>query len=131
MQNVVHMISSVETNPTHTQISIIRRFWKKLRDFSLPFEIIPRLNALFTPFYMQNVVHMISSVEASPGHTQIAIIRLFERKLGDISFPFVIFRRLNATFTPFYMQNVVRMISIVETSPETRKSQSVVDFDED
>ena len=80
---------------------------------------------------MQNVVHMISSVETSPGHMQIAIIRLFERKLGDISFPFVIFRRLNATFTPFYMQNVVHMISIVETSPETRKSQSFVDFDED
>ena len=65
-----------------------------------------------------------------PRNSQIAIIRLFERKLGDISFPFVIFRRLNATFTPFYMQNVVHAISSIEKSPETRISQSFVDFDE-
>ena len=66
-----------------------------------------------------------------PRNTQIAIIRRFQRKLGDISFPFVIFRRLNALFTPFYIQNVMHMISSVETSPETQKSQSFVDFDED
>ena len=50
----------------HTQIAIIRRFWKRLRDIFIPFEIIPRLNALFTPFYMQTVVHAISSVETRP-----------------------------------------------------------------
>ena len=52
--------------PRHTQIAIFRRFWKKLRDMSIPFEIIPRLNALFTPFYMQNVVHTFSSTEKRP-----------------------------------------------------------------
>ena len=66
-----------------------------------------------------------------PRTSQIAIIRWFQRKLGDISFSFVIFRRLNATFTPFYMQNVVYAFSSVETRPHTRKSQSFVDFDED
>ena len=66
-----------------------------------------------------------------PRNTQIAIIRRFQRKLGDISFPFAIFRSLNALFTPFYMQSVVHMISSAETGQETRKSQSFVDFDED
>ena len=52
--------------PTQTQIAIIRRLWKKLRDISIPFEIIPRSDNLFNPFYMQNVVHVFFSVEASP-----------------------------------------------------------------
>ena len=52
--------------PRHTEIAIIRRFLSKLRDIFIPFEIIPRLNALFTPFYMQTVVHAFSSVEARP-----------------------------------------------------------------
>ena len=65
-----------------------------------------------------------------PRNSQIALIRLFERKLGDISFPFVIFRRFKALFTPYYMQNVMHMISSVESSPETRKSQSFVDFED-
>ena len=65
-----------------------------------------------------------------PTHTQIAIIRRFQRILGDISFPFVIFRRLDATFTALYVQNVVHMISSIAIGPETRKSQSFVDFEE-
>ena len=39
--------------------------------------------------------------------TQIAINRRFCRKLSDISFPFMIFRRLNAPFTALCVQNVV------------------------
>ena len=66
-----------------------------------------------------------------PTHTQIAIIRRFQRKLGDISFPFVIFQRLSAIFTALCVQNVMHMISIVETCPETRKSQSFDESDED
>ena len=42
-----------------------------------------------------------------------------------------IFRRLNAIFSALRVQNVVHSFSNVETSPETRKSQSFVDFDED
>ena len=38
------------------------------------------------------------------GNTQIAIIRRFWRRLSVISIPFLIFRRLYALFTPFYMQ---------------------------
>ena len=52
--------------PRNTQIATIRRFWRRLRDVTLPFEVIPRLNALFTPFYKQNVVHSISNVETIP-----------------------------------------------------------------
>ena len=66
MQNVVHAFYSVETSP-HTRISqSFVDFEKKLRDISIPFEIIPRLNALFTPFYMQNAVLAFSSVETCP-----------------------------------------------------------------
>ena len=63
--------------PRNSQIAIIRLFERKLGDISFAFVIFRRLNATFTPFYMHNVVHMISSVEKSPGHTQIAIIRRF------------------------------------------------------
>ena len=66
----------------------------------------------------------------APRGTQIAIIRRFCRKLCVISLPFKIFRRLNANFTPFCMQNVVHTFASVKTNPETRKSLSFVDFDD-
>ena len=167
--------------PTHTQIAIIRRFWRRLIVISFPFEIFRGFDAIFTALCVQNVVHKISIVETSPGHTQIAIIRRIWRRLVVISIPpeivsmftlsfhsilhaersaydfhrrnkpthtqiviirrfwgrlivisipFEIFPRLHSLFTPFYMQNVMHMISRVETSPETRKSQSFVDFDD-
>ena len=65
------------------------------------------------------------------GNTQIAIIRRFWRRLSVIFLPFVLFRRLNAIFTALLVQNVVHAPSSVETIPETRKSQLIVDFDED
>ena len=52
--------------PSNMQIAIIRRFWRRLRDFTLPFEVIPRSNAIFTPFYFEIVVHAFSSVETNP-----------------------------------------------------------------
>ena len=163
-----------QNTPRHAQIAIIRRFWKELRDISIPFEIIPRLNALFTPFYMQNVVHAFSSDETSPDnrnhspiltkikrnfypvcdistlkryvhcimraessarvfqrrnrprHAQIAIIRRFWKKLRDISIPFEIIPRLNALFTPFYIQKVVHAFSSDETSPDTRNHSPIL-----
>ena len=64
-----------------------------------------------------------------PRHMQIAIIRRFCPNLCVIPLPFNIFRRLNALFTALCVQNVVHALSTVETSPDTSKSQSFVDSD--
>ena len=64
-----------------------------------------------------------------PRHLQIANIRRFCPNLCVILLPIVIFRRLNALFTALCVQIVVHAISSVETSPDTRKSQSLVDSD--
>ena len=66
---------------------------------------------------------------SEPRHTKIAIIHRFWRQLCVISLPFEIFRRINAIFTALCVQIVVHAISSVETSPDTRKSQSFVDSD--
>lgn len=52
------------------------------------------------------------------------------RKLGVISFPFGIFRRLNVAFSPFYTPNVVHSSFSIETSPAARRTQPSVDYDE-
>ena len=62
-------------------------------------------------------------------HTKIAIFHRFWRQLFVISLPFEIFRILNAIFTALCVPNVVHALSSVETSPDTRKSQSFVDSD--
>jgi hypothetical protein len=49
-------------------------------------------------------------------------------KKTAISFLIEIFRRLNAHFINFYMQNVVHTALCVGTSPAVRKSQAFVDF---
>ena len=58
-----------------------------------------------------------------PRNSRIGIIRRFWRKLCDIIIPFEIFRRLNALFNALCVQNVVRVLHVVETSPDTRKLQ--------
>ena len=63
-----------------------------------------------------------------PTYTKISITRRFCRKLSDISFPFMIFRRLNALCTALCVQNVVHSFFVVGTSPDTRKLQYFVDF---
>jgi hypothetical protein len=45
-----------------------------------------------------------------------------------ISFPIEMFRRLNAQSTPSYAPNAVQADFSVETSPATRKTQSILDF---
>ena len=80
---------------------------------------------------MQNVVHEFSSAETSPDTRKSQSFVDFQKKLRDISMPFEIISHLNAFFTPFYMENVVHAFSSVEINPDTRKSQSFVDFDED
>ena len=44
--------------------------------------------------------------------------------------PFQIFRRLNALFTAICLWNAVHAVSSVETIPDTHKSHSFADFDE-
>ena len=65
-----------------------------------------------------------------PRHMQIAIVRRFRRKLCVISLLFEIFRRFKALFNEICVQNVVRVSYVVETSPDTGKTHSFVDFDE-
>ena len=67
---------------------------------------------------------------SKPRHTQIAIIRRFWRKLSVISLPFEISRRLNGAFSVSYVLYVVHAVSSGETCPNSRKSQSLDDFDE-
>ena len=63
-----------------------------------------------------------------PRHKRIAIIRRFCPNLCVIPLPVEIFRRLNTLFTALCVQIVVHAFSIVETRPDTRKSQSFVDL---
>ena len=65
-----------------------------------------------------------------PRYTQIVIICRFCRKLSVISLPFQIFRCLNALFTALCLWNAVHAVSSVETIPDTHKSHSLADFDE-
>ena len=58
-----------------------------------------------------------------PRYRQNAFIRRFFRKLCDISLPFKIFRRLNALFNALCVQNVVRVLYVVETSTDAHKSR--------
>ena len=114
--------------PTHKQIAIIRRFCSNLCVISLPIEIFRRLNALFTTLCVQNVVFDCSAV-SKQAHTQensnhSSILSKFMRYFSPIE----IFRRLNDLFTALCVQIVVHAISGVETSPDTSKSQSFVDF---
>ena len=78
--------------PRHTQIANIRRFCPILFVISPAFEIFLRLNAPFTAFYMQNVVHACSAASndththANRNHSSILtkIMRYFS-PVYDIS----------------------------------------------
>ena len=111
-------------NRNHSSIlTIIKRYFFPVCDIStitLSFHSILHAERSAYDFQRRN----------KPRNTQIAVIHRFWRQLSVISFPFEIFRYLHSLFTPFYMQNVVHMISSAETSPETRKSPSFVDFND-
>ena len=96
-----------QKKPRNSKIPIIRRFWRKLCVISLSFIIFRRLNAHFTPFYMQNAVHTFSSAETSP-ETQ-------NRN-----------RNLEALCTPCYIQNVVHAFCSIESIAETRHHSSIL-----
>ena len=101
-----------------------------MRYFSPILDIATIKRPLHTILRAERSAH-VSQRRNKPRTSKIAIIRRFCRKLSVISIPFKIFRHFKTVFTPFYMQNVVHALSSVETSPETQKSQSFVDFDED
>ena len=114
--------------PRHKQSAIIRRFSPNLCVISLSIETFRRLNALLTALCVQNVVHDCSAAskqaqsQANRNHSSIC------PNLCVIDLPIEIFRRLNVPFTALCVQNVVHAFSSAETSPDTSKSQSFVDF---
>ena len=105
--------------------------------------ILTKIKRCFSPVWdistFKRSVHCIMRAECSarvfqrrnkPRYTQIIIICRFCRKLSVISLPFQIFKRFNALFSALCLWNAVHVFSSVEVSPDTRKSQSFADFDE-
>ena len=114
--------------PRNTQIATIRRFCRKIIEISLPLKIFRRLNAHFVALCVRNVVHAISSVGTSPdARKSQSFFDFFENYALFLS-RLRYLRRLNAGFIALYVRNMEHAISRFETCPETRKSQSFVDF---
>ena len=67
-------------------------------------------------------MHASFIVETGPTARKMQPFALFWRKLSALSLQVAIFRRLNAIFIAFYMQNVVHEVFSVETSTAARKS---------
>ena len=127
MPNVVHAFSSVETSPDSSKsqsfVDFVQIYTLFLSDrdissFKRSFHCIMRADCSARDLQRRN----------KPRRTQIAIIRRVCPKLCVISLPCKIFRSLNAIFTALCVQNVEHAFSIIETSPDTRKLQSFVDF---
>ena len=123
--NVVHAISSAETNPdTRKSQSLVDShnnyalFLSRLRYFDVSTHLSLHAERRARVFHCRN----------KPRHTKIEIIHRFWWQLCAISLPFDFFRRLNALFTASCVPNVVYAFSSVETIPDTSKSQSFVDF---
>jgi hypothetical protein len=84
---------------------------------------IPRhINALSTPFYMANALHVDYSVETVPANRNTQSFK-FRRILCSFV-PDWDTRALYALSTPFYTPNVVHADFRVETIPPNRKTQS-------
>ena len=123
--NIVHTFSSVVTSPDTCKsqsfvdiVKIYALFLSRSRYFVVSTHLSLHAERSARVFHCRN----------KPRHTKIAIIHRFWRQLCAISLPFEIFRRLNALFTALCVQIVVHALSSVETSPDTSKSQSFVDF---
>jgi hypothetical protein len=86
-------------------------------------EILRHLNALSTPFYTPNVLHVDFSVEKIPANGKTQSFKFNENAV--ISFRIEILRRSYGLSTPFYTPNVVHVDFSVETIPSNRKTQSV------
>ena len=123
-----YAISSVETRPDACKSQLFFDFFSKSCVISLPFETFTTFTRSFHFILHAERWVRVFQRRNKTKHTQIATIRRFCRKLSTISLPFEIFRRLDARFIPFYMQNVVHASFSVEINPESRKSQPFVDF---
>jgi hypothetical protein len=83
-------------------------------------EILRRLNALSTPFYTPNVLHVDFSVKQS--------LQIAKRNLSNfnensvVSTRIEILRRLNALSTSFYTPNALHVDFSVDTIPANRKT---------
>ena len=102
----------------------------KIVRYTSPFKTFRRINANFTPLYMQNVVHTFSSTKKRPKSRKSQSFVDFGENCASFHSRLKYLLRLNANFTPFCMQNVVNTFASTEKRPKTRKSQSFVDFDE-
>ena len=110
--------------PRQTQTAIVRRFCRKLCVISLPFQIFSRLNALFSPFYMQNVVHAFSAASkqaqthANCHHSSILTkINRYFSPVCDIS-------TFKSTFySILHAERNACLYWCLEASPDTLKSQ--------
>ena len=113
----------------HTQIAIIRRFCRKLCVISLPLEIFRRWNAIFSPFYMLKVVHACTDAsKQAQTHANrnnlstLSKIMRYSSPVWDISM-------LKRSFhSILHAQRSACLLCSVETSSDTRKSQSFDDF---
>ena len=128
MQNVVHACSAsskqAQTHANRNHASILSKI---MRCFCHVWDISTFKRSFHCIMRAERSAPVLQR-RRNPRHTQIAITPRFWRKLSVISLPFQIFRRLNTRLTPICTQNVVHAFSIVESSPDKRESQSVVDF---
>ena len=127
VQNGVHAFSSVETSPDTSKSKSFVVLSKFMR-YSSPDRDISSLKRSFHCIMRADRSACALQRRNEPRHTKIAIIHRFWRQLCVISLPFEIFRRLNALFTALCVPNVVHAFSSAETSSDTSKSQSFVDF---
>ena len=123
-----HAISHFETCPETRKSQSFFDFFQNYALLLSRLRYSRRLHARFTSFYMQNVVYAFSSVERGPNTRKSQSFFDFLQKYVLFHSRLRYSRRLHARFTSFYMQNVVYAFSSVETRPDARKSQSLVDF---
>ena len=122
MPNVVHAVCNVETGTAARKSLWFTRFWPKLSVISLLLEEFQRLNTILIAFYTSNVVQDVFGVETGTAARKSQPFNRFWRNLSVISLLLAEFRRLNAIFIAFYMQNVMHSVIIFETGMPARKS---------
>jgi hypothetical protein len=135
--NVVHAWFAVHTSPASRILRLFEPFGGNRLLFPFCLRYFKRLNALLTPHYTPNVVWTPHHMEYGArlihrphkfSSAQIAIFWRLWRKQAVISLLFEMFRRLHATFTPYYTSKVAHACSSVETNQVLCQMQSFKDF---
>jgi hypothetical protein len=98
-------------------------YFYEISVISFRIEILPHLNALSTPFYTPNIVHVDFSVERIPANCKTQFLQISTKSLS-FSFSYEILRRSYALSTPFYTPNEMHVDFSVETFPANRNPQS-------